>query len=149
MVEQKQNKRSTHLFYSRIGNSQFPILQDKRHQNLISSFFSAYRGLLSIFKTQKNVRIIFACGILAILLGIYLKVTILEILILLLTIGLVCVVEIFNTMVEEVINLITNRYDQRIKLIKDISVGAVLIASIISLMVGYFIFIRRLLNFLI
>ncbi|MBL7198483.1 MAG: diacylglycerol kinase family protein [Candidatus Omnitrophica bacterium] len=121
--------------------------QDRRHRNLISSFFSACRGLMSILKIQKNVRIIFACGILAILLGIYLKVTILEILILLLTIGLVCVAEIFNTMVEEVINLITDRYDRRIKLIKDISAGAVLIASIISLIVGYFIFIRRLLIF--
>jgi len=121
--------------------------QHRPRRNLINSFFSAIRGLIGILKTQRNVRIIFACGILAIILGICLKVTLTEMLILVLTIGIVCVAEIFNTMVEEITNLITDKYDPKIKSIKEISAGAVFIASIISLIVGCLIFIRRLLVF--
>ena len=113
---------------------------------LIKSFRFAVGGLINIFKTQRNARIIFGFGAIAIILGIYLKISTLEFLIIVLTIGLVFMAEIFNTMVEETHNLFTGEFDPEIKIIKDMAAGAVLVSAIISLAVGYFIFIKRFLN---
>ena len=66
---------------------------------------------------------IFFFAILAVFLGIYLKVPTIEMLILLLTIGIVFVSEIFNTMVEDITNLITNKeFHPAVKVIKDMAV---------------------------
>ena len=83
-------------------------------------------------------------GVCAIFAGILLKISLIEMLIVVLTVGLVFTSEIFNSMVEETINLITDEHLDEIRLIKDMAAGAVLVSSIISLVVGYFIFIRRL-----
>ncbi len=44
--------------------------------NLDESFGFALKGLLAIFKTQRNARIILLSSVLASLLGVYLKITI-------------------------------------------------------------------------
>lgn len=114
---------------------------------LIKSFQFAVNGLVIIFKTQRNARIIFISGIFAIVLGAYLKIAAVEFLIIILTIGLVFMAEIFNTMVEATHNLFSEAFDLEIKRIKDMAAGAVLISAIISLVVAYFIFARRLFCF--
>ena len=116
-------------------------------KSLIKSLQFAISGLINIFKTQRNARIIFILGIAAVLLGVYLKITAIEFLIIILTVGLVFMAEIFNTMVEETHNLFRKEFDPEIKRIKDMAAGAVLVSSIISLAVAYFIFAKRLFCF--
>lgn len=112
---------------------------------MIKSFNFAVSGLIDILKTQRNARIIFILGTVAIIMGIHFKISTAEFLIIILTIGMVFMAEIFNTMVEETHNLFSEEFDPKIKLIKDMAAGAVLVSAIISLVVGYFIFIKRLL----
>lgn len=59
-------------------------------------------------------------------------------------ISLVIVAELFNTAIEKVVDLITDRYHPLAKLVKDISAGAVLIAAINSIVVGYLLFFDKL-----
>lgn len=113
---------------------------------LIKSFRFAVSGLIDILKTQRNARIIFILGAIAIILGIHFKISTVEFMIIILTIGMVFMAEIFNTMVEETHNLFSEDFDPKIKMIKDMAAGAVLVSAIISLVVGYFIFIKRLLQ---
>ncbi|MDP2938611.1 MAG: diacylglycerol kinase family protein [Candidatus Omnitrophota bacterium] len=107
------------------------------------SFKAALRGLIIILKTQINARLILIIAFFVIGTGIFLGISQLEMLIVLLTIGLVFIAEIFNTMVEETINLITEEYHTKVKLLKDMAAAAVWVACMISLVVGYFVFLRR------
>lgn len=115
-------------------------------RSLIKSLTFAVRGLITIIKTERNARIIFILGAIAIILGVYLKISTLEFLIIILTIGIVFMAEIFNTMVEETHNMFSEEFDPKIKMIKDMAAGAVLVSAIISLVVGYLIFVKRFLG---
>lgn len=109
----------------------------------------ALRGLVTIFKTQRNARLIGVIAICVIASAVIFEISRVEFLIVLLTIGLVFVSEIFNTMVEETINLITGEYHEKVKLLKDMAAAAVWLACLIAFVVGYFVFIKRLLFVLI
>ncbi len=61
-----------------------------------------------------------------------------------LTIGLVFVTEVFNSMTEEILNIISPEFNPKAKLIKDTSAAAVLVASLTALFVGYFVFAKKL-----
>lgn len=125
------------------------MLRKIRHtvypKRLTKSFLFALKGLVYIVKNHHNAQLIFFFAILAVIVGVCLRVPTSEMLIVLLTIGLVFVSEIFNTMIEDITNLITDKkFHPSVEVIKDMSAGAVLVASILSLVVGYSVFIKRL-----
>src|SRR3989338_5638202 len=111
----------------------------KRHwksKHFLESFKNARQGLLHILRIHRNARAIFLFGAFIIIYGFYLKITLSEMLIVLVMICLVFVTEIFNTMLEDIANLITHEFNPVIKIIKDMSAAAVLVASLISVVVG-------------
>ena len=67
-----------------------------------------------------------------------------EFIVLLVTISVVFIAEMFNTAIELIIDIFTDKYHTLIKIIKDISAGVVFIACLNALAVGYFLFFRRL-----
>lgn len=79
------------------------------------------------------------------LLGVFFKVNYIEVLILTLTIFFVFISEFFNTAVEKLADLYTTEYNENIKIIKDISAGAVTLAAIASIIVGVVIFLPKIL----
>ncbi|HBN95486.1 MAG TPA: diacylglycerol kinase [Firmicutes bacterium] len=85
-------------------------------------------------------RIHVVCGLLVIILAKVLGVPRLEFMILILTIGMMFVAELINTAFEEVVNLITEEYHPLAGIIKNIAAGAVLVAAITALCVGYVVF---------
>jgi len=111
--------------------------------SLKESFSFAIKGIAYLFSFHRNMRIIFLVGIASFLLGIYLKITGFEFMILCVTISMVFVAEMFNTAIELIIDMFTDKYHVLLKIIKDISAGVVLIASLNALAIGYFIFFRR------
>jgi diacylglycerol kinase (ATP) len=119
----------------------------RKAHNLDESFKKAYSGLIYIFKTQRNARLIGLLAIFCISLGIYFGISLSELLLLIITIALVITTEVFNTLVEEVANLVTEETHPKIRLIKDISAGAVLISCIMSLIVGAIVFFPRIFSF--
>lgn len=66
-----------------------------------------------------------------------------EIILAILAIALVWITEMLNTCVEKIMDRISGDYDERIKLIKNISAGAVLVAAIAALVIGLVIFIPK------
>jgi diacylglycerol kinase (ATP) len=83
-------------------------------------------------------------GILAFLSGIYLNLKGIELAVLCVTIALVFVAEMFNTAIEMMIDMFTDKYHTIIMLVKDISAAVVLIASLNAVAVGYILLLRRL-----
>lgn len=91
-------------------------------------------------------RIHFVLAILAVLAGVLTGITRFEMMALCITISFVIFAELMNTAVEAVVDLITNKYHEMAKIAKNVAAGAVLIAAINALFVGYLIFYRKLKN---
>ncbi|MCK4994348.1 MAG: diacylglycerol kinase [Candidatus Omnitrophica bacterium] len=109
-------------------------------RRLFESFNYAIEGFLYVLKTQKNMRLHFLASIIVLLLGFYYNFSKIELILLLLTICFVMIAEMFNTGVELIIDLITDEFHPLARIIKDITAGAVLVASINAVFVGYLLF---------
>ncbi len=111
--------------------------------NIVESFNAAIEGFLYVIKTQRNMRIHFIVAVSVLLFGVYLNFERIEIMILCLTIGFVLVAEMVNTVVEFLLDGLINVRDEKAKVIKDISAGAVLVASINAAIISYFLFFKH------
>lgn len=76
-----------------------------RSRNIVESFNYAIEGIIYAVKTQRNIKVHLIMAMLAMILAVVLNVTRVELLILMLTIGLVISTELINTAIEEVVNL--------------------------------------------
>ncbi len=106
----------------------------------------AGRGIIYLFLYHRNMRVIFMIGIAAFLAGFFFKLRGIELAILCATITLVFMAEIFNTAIEMLMDMLSPRYNIRLKLIKDIAAAVVLLTSLNAAAVGYILFVRRLLR---
>lgn len=93
-----------------------------------------------MFRHERNARVHLAMAMLAFLLGLMLKVSAAELAAVFFAVIIVFLAEVFNTAIERTLDLIDGRENPRIKLIKDMSAGAVLIAAVAALVVGVAIF---------
>ncbi len=117
-----------------------------KFHGLAESFKIAIKGIGYLFLYHRNMRIIFLMGIIALFAGIYLRLRGIELVCLCITVTLVFMAEIFNTALELMIDMHTDKYHTLIKLVKDISAAVVLIASINAVGVGYILIIRKFLD---
>lgn len=107
---------------------------------MIFSFKNAFRGLIYVIKREKNFRIelLFAVVVLFSMLVIDLQKW--EKIILILVIFTVLILEMLNTSVERMVNLFKPKLHPYARAIKDIMAGAVLLASIGSIIIALMIF---------
>lgn len=116
-----------------------------RVRGFFKSVSIALKGILYLFLYHRNMRLIFIIGIMAFLLGLFwFKLNGIELIALCITITLVFMAEIFNTAIELLMDILTREYHTKIKLVKDIAAGVVILAILNSIAVGYVLFIRRL-----
>ncbi len=108
-----------------------------------SSLLIALRGIVYLFLYHRNMRIIFLMGLAAILMGFYFNLKGIELIALSITVTLVFMAEIFNTAVELMMNSITEKYNTKVRLVKDIAAGIVVIVCINAAVIGYVLFIRK------
>ncbi|MBL7812989.1 MAG: diacylglycerol kinase family protein [Bacteroidetes bacterium] len=113
-------------------------------QSFLSSVANASKGLYYAIRTQRNLKIQFVIAILAIITGLWLKITRLEWAAIWLCIGLVIGLEIMNSAIETLLNKLHPGHDPEIGKAKDLAAAAVWIASIASLFTGLYIFLPRL-----
>jgi diacylglycerol kinase (ATP) len=111
-----------------------------RAPTLLDSFNYAFEGIIHVLRTQRNLRIHFAIAIGVIAAAAALGVGRLELIVLLLAIAFVLVAEMVNSAIEGAIDVSTTSFDPNAKLAKDVAAGAVLIASVTALGVGYLVF---------
>jgi len=116
-----------------------------RHPTL-RSFSFAFNGLKTALKTEPNLRIHFIITIFVISTALILGFSALELSILTLTIGFVLILELINTSLEALTDIVSPEIQEKARLIKDVSAAAVLIASFLSLFVGFFLFFPKLLR---
>lgn len=114
-----------------------------KNRNLIESFNNAVNGIIYTIKTERNMKIHITAAVLIMLLSLFYDLTRVEFLLVCLTVAIVIISELFNTAMEVLVDTIIGVYHPKAKLVKDTAAGAVLVASVVSLMVAYFIFYDR------
>jgi diacylglycerol kinase (ATP) len=112
----------------------------KPRPSIIESFNFAIEGVIHVLRTQRNMRIHFAVAVAVLIVAAAVGVSKLELIALLIAIAFVLVAEMINTAVEGAIDAATTTFDPMAKLAKDIAAGAVLIASVTAVAVGYLVF---------
>jgi len=112
----------------------------------IKSFKYAFNGIRFVISTQTNMQIHLVAAVIVTILGFYFKISRIEWLALVLTYAMVFISETINTAIEEIVNLISPKYNKKAGLIKDISAAFVLISAIFAVIVGLLIFIPKFIN---
>jgi diacylglycerol kinase (ATP) len=111
----------------------------------IGSFRYAFNGIGSLLKNEHNSRIHLVAAVIVVAVAILLKVSLADWSLLLIVMGFVFVMEIINSAIESLSDLIDPEYNESIRRVKDYSAAAVLISAIIAAAVGCIIFLPKIL----
>jgi diacylglycerol kinase (ATP) len=114
-----------------------------RPGSLFESFNYAFEGIIHVLRTQRNMRIHFAVAVVVLVGALATGVDKNELIALLLAIAFVLIAEMVNTAIEGAIDVATTSFDPMAKLAKDIAAGAVLIATVTAVAIGYLVFADR------
>ena len=109
-------------------------------KRLFKSFKYALRGFIKTLKEEQNLKVQSIAGLLVLIMAWYFNVSRIEWVLLILVIGLVVLMEIANSAVERIADVLKPRINTYVKEIKDITAAAVLLSSIIAVIVGLIIF---------
>lgn len=112
----------------------------------LKSFVFAFNGILLSFKLGHNIWVQSVIGMLVVLAGFWLGISIAEWLFVVLAIGMVLSAEVFNTAIELLVDFVSPEHNKKAGEVKDLAAGAVLLASIAAAVIGLLIFIPRLIN---
>ncbi|MDN3581844.1 diacylglycerol kinase [Mucilaginibacter flavus] len=113
-------------------------------KRLIRSFGFAFKGLRHATATQPNFRIHLVLTAIAIGLGFFLDISFNEWEWIALSIAFVLVVELLNTGIETLTDLVSPGYNEKAGRVKDVSAGAVVVAALFALITGVVIFLPKL-----
>lgn len=119
-----------------------------KNKKFLNSFKYAFNGIITSFRTEKNMKIHILMMLLVAIAGIILKINVIEWIICINLFAIVISAELFNTAIETVVNMITMEKNEKAKIAKDVSAGAVLVTAIGSAIVGLIIFIPKVVNIL-
>jgi diacylglycerol kinase (ATP) len=112
----------------------------RRTPSIFDSFNFAFEGIIHVLRTQRNMRIHFLIAIAVLVAALWFNVSRVELIALLLAIAFVFITEMINSALEQAIDVATTAFDPLAKLAKDVAAGAVLIATVNAVAVGYLIF---------
>ena len=107
----------------------------------LRSFRYAFAGVRLLLREEHNARIHATITVLVVVAGIVLRVSPVEWGVLVICIGMVLAAEAFNSAIERVANYLTTERDDRIRDIKDLAAGAVLLCAIAAAIVGLIVFV--------
>ena len=109
----------------------------------MKTFKHAFKGIFLVIKRERNFQIHIIASIFAVTGGIFLSIDRYDWLIIIIAICAVFSMEMINSAIEYLCDHTSPNYHETIKVIKDISAGAVLITAIGALIIGLIIFIAR------
>lgn len=120
----------------------------KTKQPIYMSFKHAVDGIVTNLKKERNLMIHFFMMMLVIIFGLMFNINYSEWIICLILFGLVIALELVNTAIEVAVDICSPEINDKAKLAKDTSAGAVLVVSVIAFIIGLIIFIPKFVNLL-
>jgi len=119
------------------------IIHSAKKHSVPKAFYYAFKGLQNFFFRERNGKIQLVIGCITVIIAFILQISSIEWIIILLCIGLVLSLEMLNSAIEKLCDLVHRDFHPVIKVIKDVSAASVLWASIISTVIGCIIFIPK------
>jgi diacylglycerol kinase len=119
----------------------------KTHSSF-SSFSYAFSGIKLALKNEPNLRIHLVIAAIVAVAAYFLQFSRIEWIVLLFTIAFVLILELINTTLEAIVDIISPQRRPGAKLAKDVSAAAVLISALLSLAIGAFLFLPKILPLL-
>ena len=115
---------------------------------LYKSFGYAFEGIFAGIRGERNMKIHCFAAVCVVVAGVLFHISVTEWCICLVLFGLILSLELVNTAIEAVVDLVTEDKKPLAKLAKDPAAGAVLIAAVMAAMAGLLIFVPKLISFL-
>ncbi|MFN0255766.1 diacylglycerol kinase family protein [Pedobacter ureilyticus] len=109
-------------------------------RRFLKSFIFAAKGLVFAFQTQLNLRLHLIAALSVLLLGWYAGLSAVEWTVILLCIALVVALELVNTAIEVLVDLVSPEWNHKAGIVKDVAAASVLVAAVIALIVSIVIF---------
>lgn len=116
-----------------------------KSHSIIKSFPYAFRGIKDTILKEPNFKVQLVLGVIAIILGIYFRLNRAEWLILVISIFLVLIMELINTTLENLVDIVSPQIQEKARIVKDVAAGGVLMSSILSIIIGLIIFLPKVL----
>jgi diacylglycerol kinase (ATP) len=118
--------------------------QSNSVKKLVRSFGYAFKGISYAAATQLNFRVHLVAMLTAVLMGVWLNISGNEWHWITLCIALVLVVELLNTAIETLTDLVSPGFNEKAGRVKDVAAGAVVITALFALITGIIIFLPKL-----
>ena len=116
----------------------------KTSRNVLISFKYAFNGISYVLETSRNFKIQLIFAVTSLMIGFSLQISQSNYVILIATIMSVLILEILNTSIESIVDLVVKKeFSNLAKISKDTSAGAVLLASINSVIIAVYIFVPK------
>ena len=120
--------------------------REKRKYPFVKSFYFALRGIWEGVKTERNIRIHSMMTVVVILLGAYVSLNWIEWLFVLIAVTGTIALELVNSALERVVDLVTEEYHPLARQAKDMAAATVLLYAVFSVIVGIVIFLPKLIS---
>lgn len=116
------------------------------HPSVKKSFLFAIQGLRGAFATERNIKIMAAAGICAIVAGIVLRLDLISWALIVLCVGMVLSAELLNTAIETAMDLVSPEFHPFAGRAKDIAAAAVWVLSIAAALIGILVYANAILK---
>ena len=120
-----------------------------KRQSLLKSFANAWNGIMTCVVEERNINIHIFAAVMVLIFGNILNISVTEWCICFVLFGLIMGMELMNTAIESVVDLVTDEWKPLAKRAKDCAAGAVLISSVWTAVTGGIIFFPKLYHFII
>ena len=104
------------------------------------SFVYALKGMRAAWVDQRNIKVQSFIAVVVVTAGVYFEITRADWCLVLFAIGLVMALEIVNSSIESLVDLVTRERNDLAGKVKDIAAGAVLFASVMAVIIGILVF---------
>ena len=146
-IKKTERKKGIFSFFHKKDRYNLDIRKEREHdRRLVESFNYAIEGLTSALQNEKHMKFHTLSAILIVILAILTNASKVEILLVSISVAFVIITELINTAVEALVDLISPERHPLAKLAKDVAAGAVLVAAINAVCVGYLLFYDKLLD---
>jgi undecaprenol kinase len=115
----------------------------KRRRGLLRPFTFAIVGILHAIRNERNMKIHTVVAVIVIILGLFYQLSAIEWMLIVFAIGGMLSLELMNTAIERVVDLVTKDFHPLAKQAKDVAAGAVFIYAILSVLIGCIIFLPK------
>ena len=112
-------------------------------KNRIKSIKYALNGVCQFYHSEIHAKIHIIFAFITIALAFILEINRIEWVFIVFAIGIVFITEMLNTSIEKLVDLISPEYNKKAGIIKDVAAGAVLMASVVSVIIGSIIFLKH------